>query len=287
MYDNFDESLRNSVIKDYIEIFGGNTGEVAFRNTEKKKYLDFSSVIRDIMELVLINKGPKCESNIKIPGFILRNKDLISSWIGQTIADEGEVKYYPEKYRRAIIWRRSLDVSFLFPKGVKRDIPLRRLSNETQKSLEKEKCNLISAEEKMLNLLGIKCRLYNLGVYPTVKNKVRTRWQISITKRDNLLKLRNLVKIHSEIKDLKLSLIIKEFERYKEPLKIKEAIIKLGKKENSFSSLDLKNELKYKETNTAIKWIKVFEKQNLIKKIKESEYGPGHYRKPAEYKLIN
>jgi len=30
--------------------------------------------------------------------------------------------------------------------------------------------------------------------------------------------------------------------------------------------------MNYKQTNTAIKWIKIFEKEGLIKKIKESSY---------------
>ena len=143
MYDNFDASLRNSVIKDCLEVFGGRKEEIAFRNTEKKKYLEFSSVIRDIMELILKSKGPKCESNLKIPTFILENEELIKGWIEQTIADEGEIKNYPtikyrDKYRRAIVWRRSLDVSSLFSKKIEKDIPLRKLDKETQDILQKQ-----------------------------------------------------------------------------------------------------------------------------------------------------
>jgi len=286
MYDNFDESLRNSVLNDSLVVFGGKPDEIAFRNTEKKKYLEFSSVIRDIVELILISKGPKCESNLKIPQFILKNKDLISGWIEQTIADEGEVKYYPDKYRRAVVWRRSLDVSSLFKEEIKKDIPLRRLSNKIQKLLQNQECYLISAEEKMLNILGIKYRKYNLGVYSTAKNKIRTRWQISITKRENLLKLRDLIKIPSELKNKKLTSITEEFVRFKEPLKVRERVTDLGKKQNSFTSLDLKKKMGYKTTNTANKWINLFEKRGLIKKIKESLYGGGNYRIPAEYKLI-
>src|SRR3989338_1613860 len=237
MYDNFDESLRNSVLQDCLSIFGGKSDEIAFRNSEKKKYLEFSSVIRDIMELILKSKGPKCETNIEVPSFILESEDLISSWIEQTVGDEGEVKYYPNKYRRAIVWRRSLDVTDLFNKKIDKDIPLRTLSKNMQEVLNKKRCNLITAEEKMLNLLGIKYRLYNLGLYPTVKNKIRTRWQISITKRENLLKLRKLIKIPSEIKDLKLTAITEEFVRCKEPSKIREKIVELGKRSNSFTSI--------------------------------------------------
>lgn len=286
MYDNFDDSLRNSVLQDSLVLFGGKPDEIAFRNSEKKKYLEFSSVIRDIVELVLKCKGPKCESNLKVPKFVFEDKDIISSWIEQTIADEGEVKYYPNKYRRAIVWRRSLDVSNLFKERVKKDIPLRKLSNKIQKLLQNQECCLISAEEKMLNILGIKYQKYNLGLYLTVKNKIRTRWQISITKRENLLKLRSLIKIPSELKDKKFTSITEEFVRFKEPLKVKDAVIELGKKQNSFTSIDLKKKMGYKTTNTANKWINLFEKRGLIKRIEESSYGGGNYRNPAKYKLI-
>jgi len=286
MYDNFDESLRNSVLNDSLIVFGGKSDEIAFRNTEKKKYLEFSSIVRDIVELVLKYKGPKCESNLKIPEFVFKNKDLISGWIEQTIADEGEVKYYPNTYRRAIIWRRSLDVSNLFREKVEKDIPLRKLPERIQKLLQNQECYLISGEEKMLNFLGVKYQKYNLGVYPTVKNKIRTRWQISITKRENLLKLRSLIKIPSNLKDKKFTSFTKEFVRFKEPLKVRDTAIKLGKKQNSFTSFDLKKKMDYKTTNTANKWINLFEKQGLIKKIKESSYGGGNYRSPAKYKII-
>ncbi len=286
MYDNFDKSLRRSAIKDYPAASGGKNAEIASRDRQKKKCLEFSSVIRDIIELVIKEKGPKCESNIRIPEFIFRNKETMVGWIEQTIADEGEVKYYPRKYRRSIIWRRSLDITSALKNIPNKEIALGKLSKNEREIVLKQKCNLTVGEEKILDLLRIIYKVYNLGIYPTVKNKIRTRWQISITKRENLLKLRNLIKIPSEVKNAKFSLLVEEFVRYKEPLKVKETIIKLGKEQNSFSSLDLKKKLNYKETNVAIKWLKIFEKQGLIKKTKESEYGNGDYRKPAEYQLI-
>ncbi len=285
MYDNFDETLRNSVMKDYLIIFGGNKNEIAFRNTEKKKYLEFSSIIRDIVELVIKDKGPKCESNLHIPNFVFESKENMCGWIEQTIADEGEVKYEPNKYRRSIIWRRSLDITKIFNKKIAGAIAFRKLPKELQEIVQKQKCNLILGEEKMLKLIGINYSLYNLGVYPTTKDKVRTRWQISITKRENLLKLRKLIKIPSLSKDKKFTAIVKEFVRYKEPLKIKEKILNLGENGKLFTSLDLVRKMGYKQTNTAIKWIKIFEKQSLIRKVRESSYGKGSYRKPAEYKL--
>lgn len=291
MYDNFDESLRNSVLRDCLDTFGGKSEEISFRNNEKKKYFEFSSVIRDMMELVLKSKGPKCESNLNIPEFILKNKELMKGWIEQTVADEGEVKNYPtikykDKYRRSVVWRRSLDVSDLFNKKIEKDIPLRKLNDETQKNLQNRRCNLISEEEKMLLTLGITYKLYNLGIYPTVKNKVRTRWQITITKRENLIKLRELIKIPSKIKDEKLTTITKGFVRYKEPLKVLEAIRILSREKDGFSSIDLKNILNYKTTNPANKWLNQFEKKGFVRKIKESSYGAGAYRKPAEYIII-
>src|SRR3989344_416130 len=286
MYDNFDKSLRESVIKDYLIIFGGKKDEIAFRNTEKKKYLEFSSVIRDIIEIVIKNKGPKTESNIKLPDFVLKDKECMLGWIEQTIADEGEVKFYPNKYRRAIVWRRSLDITNILREKTTKDSPLRRLPLKIQELVQSQKLNLIESEKKILDSMSIKYKLYNLGLYITTKNKIRTRWQINIAGRENLLKLRKLIKIPSLEKDSKFHKIILGYTRYKEPLKIKENIINLGKNKKNFTSLDLKKIMNYKETNTAIKWLKKFEHEGFIKKIKESSYGEGVYRKPAEYKII-
>ena len=287
MYDNFEKELRDSVIQDYLKVFGGKPEEIAFRNYEKKKFLEFTSIIRDIMFLILKHKGSKAETNLKVPSFILKDQKNIFGWIEQTIADEGEVKYEPHKYRRSIIWRRSLDVSHLFNKQVTKDIPLRRLPKSLQSSLLNQKCNLIESEKRMLEMLGIQYRIYNLGVYPTEKGKIRTRWQISITKRENLLKLRKLIKIPLKKKDQKFDNICNEFERYKEPLRIKKAIIKLAKHNKPITSSNLKKAMNYRNTSTATHWIKRFEKENLIKKVRDSEYSIGNYRKPAEYRLIS
>ncbi|MDP3026512.1 MAG: hypothetical protein Q8N63_02300 [Nanoarchaeota archaeon] len=96
----------------------------------------------------------------------------------------------------------------------------------------------------------------------------------------------SLIKIPSVSKDKKFTEIVKEFVRYKEPLKIKETILNLGGNGKLFTSLDLVRKMNYKQTNTAIKWLKTFEKQSIIKKVKTSSYGDGKYRQPAVYKLI-
>ena len=286
MYDNFDETIRKSVLNDYVKVFGGSFKEVAFRNYERKKFLEFSSVVRDITSKIIVEKGWKCESNLKIPAFVLRNKDNMCGWVEQTIADEGEVKYYPSKYRRSIIWRRSLDVTSIFIHPIKMDIPLKRMSVKMQNNIQKKLCNLIESEKDILNRLGIKYRIYNLGVYSTVKNKIRTRWQISITGRENLIKLRKLIKIPSKEKNIKFYYICTEFKRYKEPIKIRQNIINLGIYKKRFTSVDLQKKMNYKNVGNTYKWLNKFVKEKLLKKIKNSTYGNGHYRKPAEYILI-
>ncbi|MEK6834791.1 MAG: hypothetical protein AABX61_00830 [Nanoarchaeota archaeon] len=280
MYDNFDKTLRDSMINNYLSIFGGNPNEISFRNYEKKKYLEFSSVIRDIIHLIIKEKGPKSESNLSIPSFILNDKEAILGWIEQAIADEGNVNYNLNKYRREIVWRRSLDVTPLFNSPINKEIPFKKLPLNIQKLLYKQKCKLIEEEKKILDLLGISYNEYNIGVYPTNKGKIRTRWQISITKRENLIKLRKLIKIPSKEKDKKFSLMCNEFQRYKEPLKIKNAIIRLGKNKKIFTSIDLKLSMKYKNISATHKWLRIFGKQGIIEKVKESTH-----RKPAEYKL--
>ena len=287
LYDNFDKTLRDSVMHDYLEIFGGKSAEVSFRTYTKKKYFEFASVIRDVVFLILKEKGSKAESNLALPSFILNDPRLMCGWIEQTIADEGEVKYEPSKYRRSIVWRRSLDVSSLFFKAPAKEIPFGELPINLQTALRGKVCKLIESEKQILNFLGISFNLYNLGIYSTVKGKVRTRWQISITKRLNLLKLRKLIKIPSYVKDQKFNRICNEFQRFKEPLRVKKAVEDLGKTHTIITSIDLQKKMNYKLSNTALVWLKKFEKEDVVKKVRDSQYGNGHYRRPAEYILRN
>ena len=193
MYDNFDPDLRKSVINDYIKIFGGNSSEVSFRNYETKKYLEFPSIARDAIFLVSRISGSKAIANLHIPEFILNSEQLMLGWIEQTIADEGEVKFDLAKYRRSIVWRRSVDVTELLKNySFNSDVSIRKLPLEVQSILENYTCNLIEDEMKILNYLGIYFRVYNLGIYLTEKNEIRTRFQISITKRNNLIQFRKM-----------------------------------------------------------------------------------------------
>jgi len=66
--------------------------------------------------------------------------------------------------------------------------------------------------------------------------------------------------------------MINSFERYKEPIKIKEIIINLCKDNGFITTSTLKEKMKYKHINSAIKWIKIFEKEGLLKCIKEYHY---------------
>ncbi|MAG20044.1 hypothetical protein CL618_01270 [archaeon] len=284
MYDNFNKSLRESVINDYLKIFGGDKNEIAFRSSERKKYLEFSSVIRDIIELVIKEKGSKNESNLELPKFIFKNKKTMIGWIEQTIADEGEVKNYPKENRRSIVWRRSFDVTNIIKQKIKKDTSIRQLPKKIQNLLEKQECKLIEGEKRILNFLKIDYSVYNLGIYLTTKEKIRTRFQVNITKRENLLNLRKIIRIPSDEKNEKFTKAIKDFVRYKEPLNIKKVILNLGKNKKTFTSIDLKLKMKYKNISNTSKWLKIFEEEGLIKKIKEFSYNKNH-KQPAIYQL--
>ena len=80
--------------------------------------------------------------------------------------------------------------------------------------------------------------------------------------------------------------MLKGFVRYKEPLKIKKFITKIGANNKVFTSLDLNRLMNYKQPRTGNKWLILFERDGLIQKVKESVYVKGKYRQPAFYKLI-
>lgn len=281
MYDNFDKGLRESVKKDLIKVTGGDINSLPEFISKKKKFIAFPSIFRDIL-LQFVIPGPKSENNQNTPGFILNNNELMLGWLEQTIADEGEVKYFPKRYRRSIVWRRSVDITNKFPTKLTKEKSIRKLPKEVQKIVERQKCNLIQDELRMLKILGIDYDLYNLGVYPTSKGKIRTRWQISITKRKNLLRLRRMIKIPHMEKDKKFTLMMKGFVRYKEPLNIRNAIKRIQKKNGFVTSGYLKKAMNYKNIGNASVWLRILENEGFLVMIKKSTYGK-NYREPARY----
>jgi len=287
MYDNFEKDLRMSIKKDALNILGGKEDSIKEFEKESRKYIVFPSITRDILELIIKHKGRKSEKNLNVPKFITKNNDLIYGWIEQTVADEGEVKYDLLRYRRSIVWRRSLDITKKFPFEIfqKEAISIRKLPKKIQEYLANIQHNLIKDETRMLDKIGITYKTYNLGIYFTKDKKIKTRWQIGITRRNNLIKLRKLIKIPQKNKEKKFTAILKEFKRYKEIEKIKNKLIKIQNRKNSITSKDLAKEMKYKTQNTACNWLKRMKKEGFLKCVKKSKYG-GCYRSCAHYIIL-
>lgn len=260
-YCNEDKDLRESVKKDTLTIFGGDYDVIAERIKGNDHFLQFTSIIRDVLILMTGFKGIKSENNPSIPSFILNNEELICGWIEQTIADEGCVKYYPQTYRREIVWKRAY----------KSDL------NDYK---------LTANEIKMLDRIGINYDIYNVGNYKTTRGINKSTMLIRIAGRENLLKLRKLIKIPHKKKDKTFTDITNGFVRYKEPLRIKEVIIRICKEKGHVTSPDLKYELNYKNIETAYKWLKFYSKNELLSCIKEYAYSKGFLgRIPAKYVL--
>ncbi|MBW2990833.1 hypothetical protein KY348_03945, partial [Candidatus Woesearchaeota archaeon] len=190
-YSNSCKELRASVKKDTLSVFGGGNDTIREWIKEKDQYLAFPSIIRDVLILITGFKGVKSVNNPPIPSFILENRELIFGWIEQTIADEGHVKYYPKKYRREIIWRRAFNKNL----------------NE---------CKLNRDERKMLDKIGISYDVKNIGAYKTKKGIEKIKLHIRLSRRNNLLKLRELILIPCTRKNETLTKMMRGFVRYKE-----------------------------------------------------------------------
>ena len=175
-YSNSKDESRESVKNDALKIFGGNNQTIGNFIKEKDQYLAFPSIMRDTVIVLTDFKGVKAERNPKIPHFILRDKELMYGWIEQTIGDEGHVKFHPHLYRREIIWRRVCDI-------------------------RNDKCKIIEDELIILKNLSIEYDLKNIGNYVTSKGKKRFRLQIRISRKENLRRLNNLIKIPNDLKD--------------------------------------------------------------------------------------
>ena len=175
-YSNSKDESRQSVKNDAIEIFGESYRSIGNFIKEKDQYLAFPSIMRDVVIVLTDFKGVKAERNPNVPSFILKNKELMYGWLEQTIGDEGHVKFHPHLYRREIIWRRACDI-------------------------RNNKCKIIEDELIILKNLSIEYDLKNIGNYVTSKGKKRFRLQIRISRKENLRRLTNLIKIPNDLKD--------------------------------------------------------------------------------------
>ncbi len=259
-YSNSSQELRDSVKKDALSVFGGDKNTIKEWIRENDRYLAFPSVMRDALMLITKFKGVKSENNPPVPEFILKDKNLICGWIEQTIADEGHVKYHKKLYRREINWKRSFSESL-------------------------DSYIISEAERQMLTKIGIRHNMYNTERYKTKKGKKKIRIRINITERRNLIRLRRIIFIPIKRKEELLTNMTKGFVRYKEPLRIKEAIIRICKKRGYVTSTELKEDRRYKETGTAIKWLKFYQKKGVIMRSKDYSYGIHRGRIPARYSI--
>jgi len=244
-YSNSNKELRESIKKDAITLFGGTENIINVIIKGNDHFLLFPSIMRDAILILADFRGIKSENNPSVPSFIMKSKELMCAWIEQTIADEGCVKHYLNSYRRELNWSRAF-----------------------QKSLPRY--NLLEEEKSMLDSLGIKYEVYNVGEYKTIRKVDKIRFAVRIGKRDNLLKLRELIIIPGVVKDQIFTDLTKTFMRYKERIVITKAINLLCNSQGKVNSQMLKQSLNYKNTNCASKWLKLYEKQGKLIKDKFS-----------------
>ncbi len=257
-YSNYCDELRSSVIKDTVQVFGGNKKMISEFIDNKDQYLRFPSVIRDVLCLITDFKGRKSENNPRVPSFIRKNEELICGWIEQTIADEGHVMHYPSKRKREISWRRCF-------------------------SKKLDRYNLIEDEKKMVERIGIDYNFYDNEEYITSKGKERAKLQLSITRRKNLMKFRSLIKIPHSEKDKAFSNMLEGYTRHKIKPRIKQAIIDICKEKGKVTSLDLQEEMNYKNTLGGMKWLNHFVEKGLLEKIQDGS--PGCGKQPYNFRL--
>ena len=210
IYTNKDKELRNSMIKDACSIFG----RITKISTWDNMYVFFPFVCRDCVELLTSLKGEKSVNNPKVPSFIFKNKELMWGWLEQIIADEGTVRYYPSQYERSITWQRSVDITDIYPYFKEEYESSAKKSEVIKKIGECKKCNLIEGERKMLNLLGISCKVRPISIYFTKKGEVKLIWELRISGYENLKKLRELIRIPCKRKDKKFTFILRTYKSF-------------------------------------------------------------------------
>jgi hypothetical protein len=173
-YYNNDLSLLSSIAEAAHSIFGGNPFKVYHRRNET--FLMFPSILRDVLMEITDFQGIKSENNPRIPCIIFEDLILQAGWIEQTIADEGCIMFYPHKYRREVVWRRSFNKNLQIP-------------------------NLIEDEKKILTNLGISFDVRLISKYSTKKGIQKVRYHVRLACKQNIKNLAKLINIPSKRKN--------------------------------------------------------------------------------------
>lgn len=158
-YSNQEESLHQALRSDAKEVFGASV-RVPSKRLKNDYVLRFPAILKYSVITLMNLQGRIAKTNPAIPEFIYAHAECGKGWIEQTIADEGGVRFYPQRYRREIIWRRSFATHIRHKR-------------------------LFEGEKRLLKQLRIPYTTYRLESYQTLTGS-RTRYQIRLCGKQTL-----------------------------------------------------------------------------------------------------
>lgn len=212
-YTNEDPVLQERLIISALRVFGGNKEEYVVRYNNHGTSIHFPSIIRDALLIAGGLRGKKSVHNPSIPSWIMNSldKNIWITWLKQTLDDEGSVRFR-DNYNHEIFVTRVMDMTRGFPRKLKpgAKIPFKRLPEREQQIILKNPVRLLSDEFKLLKRLEIESRLKPQEIYVTKKGRIKVKWRLYITRKENLKKFAKLISFTSSRKRKILERIVGE-----------------------------------------------------------------------------
>lgn len=211
-YTNEDPVLRQKLINSALKVFGGNKKEYVIRYNNHGTSVYFPSIIRDTLLIAGGIRGKKSIHNPSIPSWIMNlDRDMWITWLKQTLDDEGSVRFR-DNYGHEIFVTRVMDITEVFPRNLRpgTKISFKKLPKKEQQIIPKNPVCLLSDEFKLLKKLGIESRLKPQEIYVTKKGRIKVKWRLYITRKENLKKFAKLINFTSSRKRKILERIVGE-----------------------------------------------------------------------------
>ena len=192
-YWNEEREIRENVIHAAIEVFGGIEDDYKISPNRNSFFISFPAIIRDAMLMAGATQGEKSLINPTVPKQVRMSRQNTISWLRQAFDDEGSVRYRTRS-NHEIYLTRVVDINYGHLIGPKIRISFNKLPEDLKNKLRKKPPALLAEEQKLLEKLGIDCKMIPQEIYSIKKaGRLKIKWRLYITRKANIKKFRKII----------------------------------------------------------------------------------------------
>lgn len=194
-YSNEESLLRKQLISCGMKVFGGKKEEYLEMPNRNTFYLKFSSIIRDVILLRESVQGKKSIFNPNVPNIVMKSKNpkMWIEWLKQSFDDEDSVRFR-DNYNHEVYLTRVMDITESLKEiDLEKRTSIGKLSEKIRQIVNSNPVKLLVDEKILLNKLGISSVLRSQEVYITREGRIKVKWRLYITRKDNIRRFSEIV----------------------------------------------------------------------------------------------